>query len=134
MPFEEKESVVAMSQQNSTYTTFPTLRSERLVLRAMREDDLERLCAYLGDFEVSKSLSTQPFPFSEADGRAYIMTARENDAAENMTWTMEFDGQLCGTFKVKDLQGTLISGTGLGKNIGQGPDERGFEGGSFLPL
>ncbi|GHB24701.1 N-acetyltransferase [Pseudovibrio japonicus] len=95
--------------------TFPVLRSERLVLREMRDGDLEKLCAYLGDFEVSKSLSTQPFPFSETDGRAYIKQALENDTAENVTWTIELDGQLCGTFKVKDLQGAVYIGYWLGQ-------------------
>jgi RimJ/RimL family protein N-acetyltransferase len=104
-----------MKQQNNTYITFPALRSERLVLREMRETDLERLCAYLGDFEVSKWLSSQPHPFLEVDGRDYIEQALANDTAENVTWAIELDGQFIGGFKAKELQGAASVGYWLGQ-------------------
>ncbi|MGG9998926.1 GNAT family N-acetyltransferase [Pseudovibrio ascidiaceicola] len=99
----------------TTPNTFPVLRSERLVLREMRAEDLERLCAYLGDFEVSKSLSSQPHPFLEADGRDYIEQALANNTAENVTWAIELDGQYCGGFKAKELQGAASVGYWLGR-------------------
>lgn len=98
-----------------TPNTFPTLCSERLVLREMRDGDLERLCAYLGDFEISRSLSSQPYPFLEADGRAFIAQALENNAAQNVTWAIELDGRFCGCFKVKELQGDANLGYWLGR-------------------
>ncbi|WP_108819902.1 GNAT family N-acetyltransferase [Pseudovibrio sp. Alg231-02] len=104
-----------MKQRNSTYTTFPVLRSERLVLREMRPEDLERLCAYLGDFEVSKSLSSQPHPFLEVDGRDYIEQALANNTAESVTWAIELDEQFCGGFKAKELHGAASVGYWLGR-------------------
>ncbi|KZK88893.1 putative ribosomal N-acetyltransferase YdaF [Pseudovibrio sp. Ad5] len=99
----------------TTQSTFPVLRSERLVLREMREADLALLCSYLGDFEVSKSLSSQPHPFLEADGRDYIEQALANNTAENVTWAIELDGQFCGGFKAKELHGAASVGYWLGR-------------------
>ncbi|EEA94982.1 GNAT family N-acetyltransferase [Pseudovibrio sp. JE062] len=104
-----------MSPRDTTLSTFPVLRSNRLVLREMRAGDLERLCAYLGDFEVSKTLSSQPHPFSEEDGRDYIAQALANNTAENVTWAIELDGQFCGGFKAKELQGAASVGYWLGR-------------------
>lgn len=56
---------------------YPTLRTARLVLRAFGVDDVPHLVAGCGDPEVAANLGRTPFPYTEAEGRAWIARARE---------------------------------------------------------
>lgn len=48
------------------------LRTERLLLRPLRDDDADAIVAALGDFEVTRYLTVVPFPYAQADARAWI--------------------------------------------------------------
>lgn len=48
------------------------LRTERLLLRPLRDDDAGDIVAALSDFEVTRYLTVVPFPYEEADARAWI--------------------------------------------------------------
>ncbi len=99
----------------TTQITFPTLRSERLVLRAMRESDLEPLTAYLSDFDVTKMLCSAPHPFSPEDGRRYLLQTMESDPNEHVHWAIEAEGQFCGYIKASYLTSQPGIGYWLGK-------------------
>ncbi|SDR22794.1 GNAT family N-acetyltransferase [Pseudovibrio sp. Tun.PSC04-5.I4] len=105
-----------MKDQNSELPTFPVLQSKRLVLRQLRQDDLTSVCAYLANFEVTKNLSTQPHPFTEADGVSYLESVRAEDPTQNITWAIEHAGVFCGNLRVKNLQGTPRVGYWLGQD------------------
>lgn len=48
------------------------LRSERLILRPMRETDAAAIVAALSDYEVTRYLTVVPFPYTEADALEWI--------------------------------------------------------------
>lgn len=105
-----------MKHQNSEFAVFPVLQSERLVLRQLRQDDLTAICAYLANFEVTKNLSTQPHPFTEADGVAYLESVSTEDPTHNITWAIEHAGVLCGNLRAKNIQETPRVGYWLGQD------------------
>lgn len=51
------------------------LESDRLVLDAPSDRDVPALVASLNDFEVSKNLSTVPFPYDETAARQFVARA-----------------------------------------------------------
>ncbi len=48
------------------------LRTERLVLRTLTRADIPALVAGLNDFAVSKWLTVVPYPYTAADGAAFV--------------------------------------------------------------
>ncbi len=48
------------------------IHTERLTLRRLEPADIPALVAGLNDYEVSKWLSVVPFPYAEADARAFL--------------------------------------------------------------
>lgn len=48
------------------------LRTERLILRPQREDDVDAIIAGLNDYEVTRYLTVVPFPYTEADAREWV--------------------------------------------------------------
>ncbi|KZK95684.1 putative ribosomal N-acetyltransferase YdaF [Pseudovibrio sp. Ad46] len=99
----------------TTQSTFPVLRSERLVLREMREADLERLTEYLSDYDVAKMLCSPPHPFSLEDGQQYLAQTMGGDLTEEIHWAIEHEGQFCGYFKANYLTTHAGIGYWLGK-------------------
>jgi len=54
------------------------LRSDGIILRPWRDDDLEALTAACQDSEIARWLPVIPSPYSEDDGRAYLEQTRLN--------------------------------------------------------
>ncbi|MEJ6401825.1 GNAT family N-acetyltransferase [Yoonia sp. 2307UL14-13] len=52
--------------------TVSTLRTDRLVLRALRETDAAAIVAELNNYQVSKWLTAVPFPYTSADADWFI--------------------------------------------------------------
>ena len=48
------------------------LRTERLILRPQRGDDVAAIIAGLNDYEVTRYLTVVPFPYTEADAEAWV--------------------------------------------------------------
>lgn len=57
------------------------LQTERLLLRPMREDDIEMTVASLGDLEISRRLARIPHPYTEADARWWLDETRRGRAS-----------------------------------------------------
>ncbi len=57
------------------------LRTRRLKLRAVCADDIPAFVPLLNDFDVVKNLAPVPYPYSEADGRAFITHTEQRRAA-----------------------------------------------------
>ena len=86
----------------------PEILTERLKLRAFRLGDLPRLLEAMQDWSVQQWLDTPPWPYCEADGRAWIdfvaadhaggrpqhfaIAAREDDRLLGCTSYEETDG------------------------------------------
>jgi RimJ/RimL family protein N-acetyltransferase len=69
------------------------LRSERLVLRPVTEDDIPAILAGLNDFEVTQYLTRVPHPFSVADAREWLaMLAAPTPDAAHLAITLADEG------------------------------------------
>ena len=54
------------------------IETERLRMRAHRDDDLADLVALAGNWEIARCTATIPHPYSEIDGREWIACVQEN--------------------------------------------------------
>jgi RimJ/RimL family protein N-acetyltransferase len=70
--------------------TAPTLKTERLTLRAVRESDAPRLAALANDFDVVKMTSSMPFPYTIADAEAWVAKQPVKDPYMERTWAVDF--------------------------------------------
>jgi RimJ/RimL family protein N-acetyltransferase len=53
----------------------PKLRTQRLTLRPLREDDIAALVAGLADYEVARMTARVPHPYGETDARSFLSGA-----------------------------------------------------------
>ncbi|TIV68851.1 MAG: GNAT family N-acetyltransferase [Mesorhizobium sp.] len=58
----------------------PVLATERLVMRAPRESDLEQLVALADNRHVAEMLARMPHPYGEAEARAFLAMASSRRA------------------------------------------------------
>ncbi|TKB71136.1 MAG: GNAT family N-acetyltransferase, partial [Mesorhizobium sp.] len=67
----------AEDSDDESYTIdCPALATERLVMRAPRESDIEQLVALADNRHVAEMLARMPHPYGEAEARAFLaMTA-----------------------------------------------------------
>ena len=55
------------------------IKTERLVVKKIRNSDKERLVTLLGDFEVSKTLGTVPYPYTITDAEKWLEIVRNQE-------------------------------------------------------
>ena len=55
----------------------PTLETKRLILRELKEKDLPLMAELANDYEVSKNLSTMPYPYSLDNAKEWIVKCKE---------------------------------------------------------
>lgn len=55
----------------------------RLRLRAHRADDLVEMISLIGNWQVARWVSSVPYPYTEADGQAWIASVQAEHAAGN---------------------------------------------------
>jgi RimJ/RimL family protein N-acetyltransferase len=80
------------------------LHTERLTLRNLTEADIPALVAALGEFTVSGWLTVVPYPYSDADARAFI---------ERMAAEQGHDG-----WGIEDRSGALVGVIGISDSLG----------------
>jgi RimJ/RimL family protein N-acetyltransferase len=51
------------------------LETERLILRPPGRQDLQSIVSLIGDYAVAKNLSRAPHPYTEQDGRNFLLSA-----------------------------------------------------------
>ena len=54
------------------------IETRRLRMRSLRDDDFTDLVALAGNWQVARWLSTMPHPFTEADGREWIVRVQQD--------------------------------------------------------
>jgi len=89
------------------------IETERLRMRAHRDDDLADLVALAGDWEIARWTGTIPHPYSETDGREWIRQVQGDHAS----------GQPRRFAIVLKETGRLIGGVGLDGSTGDGSNE-----------
>lgn len=80
-------------------TKLPTLETERLLLRPMRQEDAPSLYMIYGDPEVMRYAGDEPFPDEATVGVMLGSVARLLEAGESLEWAAveRASGQLVGT-------------------------------------
>lgn len=81
----------------------PTLRTERLVLRAFAADDLERVTEFLQDREIAEGVLFIPWPYSMDNAREWLAKHEENvREGKSLVWavTLGESGELVGAVGV----------------------------------
>ena len=61
------------------------LHTERLILRPPGRQDLHQFVPLIGDYEVAKNLLRAPHPYTEEDGRAFLLSCARG-WAKNDNW------------------------------------------------
>ena len=61
----------------------PTLRTERLLLRPFRRDDIPELVPLIGAREVAATTRSIPHPYTAADAEKFISASQEAGAARS---------------------------------------------------
>lgn len=62
-----------------SYAALPVLRTPRLTLRPLREDDADAIVAGVGNYDVSKWLAVVPYPYGRADALDFIRRLERED-------------------------------------------------------
>jgi 8-oxo-dGTP diphosphatase len=89
------------------------IETERLRIRAHRDDDLADLVALAGNWEIARWVGTIPHPYSEDDGREWIACVQDNHATGRPR-------RFAIALKEADR---LIGGVGLDGSTGDGSEE-----------
>ncbi len=87
------------------------IRTERLVLRPPRADDLAAVVAACQDDDIRRFIPHVPEPYTEADGRAFLETVtRDWEEAEDRTFaiTLAGDDTLVGAVTVRLRDGGTV--------------------------
>jgi RimJ/RimL family protein N-acetyltransferase len=65
------------------------IRTKRLALRAMREDDIPRLAQIGNDLDIARMTSSMPHPFGPDEAAAFVCRGRSMDLAEERLFAIE---------------------------------------------
>ncbi|MTI17759.1 N-acetyltransferase [Rhodobacteraceae bacterium RKSG542] len=98
-----------------TMRDFPVLKTERLTLRAFRQDDLDRICEYLNDFDITKMLVPVPYPYTREDAQFWIDLTTNSDGSDNINWAIDDGSGIIGCIGSFELQSGTTFGYWLGK-------------------
>jgi RimJ/RimL family protein N-acetyltransferase len=77
------------------------LRTERLLLRALRPADAEAIFALLGNWEVIRRLSSPPWPYTRDDARAFVEARMKQDPDGRLFFAVTLDDALIGGVGVR---------------------------------
>lgn len=76
----EKEAI----EDESPVVDCPVLVTERLVLRPPHDDDLPDLVEFANNRRVADMLARMPYPYGEAEGRAFLALSRSGRSADTV--------------------------------------------------
>lgn len=80
------------------------IRTERLTLRAPAITDLADLVALANNWQVAEPTAVMPFPYAEADGRAFLATIGDSSAPRAYA-IANGDNRLMGVVSLKFAEG-----------------------------
>lgn len=75
------------------------MKTERLVLRPLRDSDAGLISLYVGDERVALNLAVVPHPYPEGAAEAFIEYSRKPDTDE-IIWVIELNGELIGIISI----------------------------------
>ena len=92
------------------------LRTERLLLRPWRLDDIDDAFAYASDPEWGRYLWNTPFPYTREDATQFVMGAANESWETRALFAIELDSHVVGGVRLylTDVLGRIA---GLGYNL-----------------
>ena len=100
----------------------PVLVTERLVMRAPRDSDVDELVALADNRHIAQMLARMPYPYGEAEARSFIAMARTRHAGATYALTLADTGTFVGCAGLN----TTDRGLELGYWIGEPHWKRGY--------
>ena len=95
--------------------TVPTLRTQRLLLRGLRESDLNDVVRYADDYEVSKWLVPVAHPYTHTHAQQFL---QRNKAGEiGALWVMIQDGAFVGSISIGKELGYWLARPAWGQGL-----------------
>jgi RimJ/RimL family protein N-acetyltransferase len=117
-------SMVAESEFEDESLTIdcPVLVTERLVMRAPRDNDIEQLVALADNRHVAQMLARMPHPYGEAEARTFIAMSKARQTGTTYALTLAGTGTFVGCAGLN----TTDRGLELGYWIGEPYWKRGY--------
>jgi RimJ/RimL family protein N-acetyltransferase len=100
----------------------PVIPTERLIMRAPRDSDLEQLVTLADNRHVAEMLARMPHPYGEAEGRTFLAMAASRRAGIVYALTLKDTGTFVGCAGLN----TTDRGLELGYWIGEPHWKRGY--------
>ena len=69
------------------------VRTDRLMLRAPRMDDVGAITNLCGDYAIASKTSRMPHPYAEADARRFVDLVSRQDGGRERTFAIELPGE-----------------------------------------
>ena len=98
-----------------SYAALPVLRTPRLTLRPLTDQDADAIVDGIGNFDVSKWLAVVPYPYSVEDAHAFVKSLKDN-APE--VWGIENETGLVGTVSTHERLGYWLARSAWRKGYG----------------
>jgi RimJ/RimL family protein N-acetyltransferase len=92
------------------------IRTERLLLRPLRPEDAEPICAQITDWEVMRWLSQPPWPYTLQDAVGFIQSCSAHDLTTT-AFAIAREGALIGVIDMR-INRALLPQRGPGPNLG----------------
>ena len=94
-----------------------SIETQRILLRAYGEHDIDDVVAYASDEAFSRYLPAVPFPYAREDAVAFLATTAQLDASVHASWAIEFEGHVIGGISLRIEHDSNRASLGYG--IGQ---------------
>ncbi|MFD1159406.1 GNAT family N-acetyltransferase [Roseovarius aestuarii] len=90
------------------------IKTERLLLRRFREDDIVAISATLQDRGIARMIPTMPWPYQESDAREFVT---KTAPALRATYAAELDGALVGAVGINGQLGYWFMRSAWGRGF-----------------
>jgi len=90
--------------------SIPVLETERLVLRAPRLEDMEKIVMLANERRIAENTARIPHPYTRKDAEAFLAAANRSDAETTFAITLA-DGTLIGACGLELREGPGAAGT-----------------------
>lgn len=98
----------------------PEIRTERLLLRPFRADDVDDVFSFSSDPEWGRYIEV-PMPYSRRDAEEFVAGAVLPDAAAKLRWAIVHEGRVSGFLNLMPSAGAAEVGCGIARPLwGQG--------------
>jgi RimJ/RimL family protein N-acetyltransferase len=85
--------VIDRPETNGKTSAADSVRTDRLVLRAPKMDDVGAITRLCGDYAIASMTSRMPHPYAEADARRFVSQVARQDVERERTFAIELPGE-----------------------------------------